>query len=313
MTTYVLSPSPFQKFFDNNGAPLANGLLFTYAAGTTNKLATAKDSTGTPNNNPIQLNARGECDLWIPPNVAFDYTLSPAGDTDPPTKAIKTIPSIIQAQLITLYAGVDVGVVNAYVLAFTAPFSSYTDGTIIYWTPSHTNTGPSTLNINGIGALNVTYPDGSSLAGGELVANRTVQVMVLGGAFILLGTTIIQGSFTPTWTGFSVAPTGAISYTIIGSLVTLEFGALCTGTSNATAMTITNLPAQLRPLTTTDPIGVPCWLVDNGAVALGGFRHKIPAGTLEFFKGAAPPSATGFTNPGTKGFSLGMTLSYSRG
>jgi hypothetical protein len=308
--TNILSPTPVQKFFDNNGAPLARGLLFTYAAGTTNKLATKVSASGADNANPIVLNARGECDLWIPPNVAFDYVLSPPGDSDPPTNPIKTIRSVIHNELTTLYGGVDVGAVNAYVLAFTASFSSYTDGTIIYWTPSHTNTGPSTLNINSIGAQNITYPNGNLLSGGELVANRTVQVMVLSGAFILLGTVIIQGTFTPTWSGFSVPPTGAVFFTINGSLVTLEFGGLCTGTSNATSMSITNVPAQLRPLSTTDPTGAPCWMVDNGVVCVGGFR-KAGLSSLEFFKGIAPPDITGFTNSGTKGFSLGQTLSYS--
>lgn len=79
-----LSPLPIQKFFDNNGRPLAGGLLFTYAAGTSTKIATYVDSTGvTPNTNPIVLNFRGECRLWIDPTLAYKFILSPANDIDP--------------------------------------------------------------------------------------------------------------------------------------------------------------------------------------------------------------------------------------
>jgi hypothetical protein len=42
------------QFFDNNGVPLAGGLLYSYAAGTTTPLATYTTSSGvTPNTNPI--------------------------------------------------------------------------------------------------------------------------------------------------------------------------------------------------------------------------------------------------------------------
>lgn len=90
--TPFLSPSPFLKFFDNNGAPLANGKLFTYAAGTTTKQATYTDSTGTtPNTNPIILDARGECNCWIDPTISYKFSLAPSTDTDPPTNPIKVI------------------------------------------------------------------------------------------------------------------------------------------------------------------------------------------------------------------------------
>jgi hypothetical protein len=49
-----------QQFFDNNGAVLAGGLLYTYAAGTTTPLASYTDSTGgVANANPIVLDAAG--------------------------------------------------------------------------------------------------------------------------------------------------------------------------------------------------------------------------------------------------------------
>jgi hypothetical protein len=56
----VLLLPPIFQFFDNNGDPLANGFVYTYAAGTTTPLATYTNSSGTiAAPNPIELNAAG--------------------------------------------------------------------------------------------------------------------------------------------------------------------------------------------------------------------------------------------------------------
>jgi hypothetical protein len=90
-----LSPLPIQKFFDNNGTPLTGGLLYTYVAGTTTKIATYTDSSGgTPNTNPVVLNFRGEANVWLDPTLTYKFTLAPLGDTDPPTKPIWTVDNI---------------------------------------------------------------------------------------------------------------------------------------------------------------------------------------------------------------------------
>ena len=85
-----LAPSP--KFqFNQNGAPLSGGLLFTYAAGTTTKLATYNSSTGgTPNTNPVVLDSNGQADVWLTAGSTYKFVLSPAGDTDPPSNAFWT-------------------------------------------------------------------------------------------------------------------------------------------------------------------------------------------------------------------------------
>jgi hypothetical protein len=46
------------QFFDNNGIPLAGGLIYTYAAGTTTPQATYTTSAGNiANANPIVLDS----------------------------------------------------------------------------------------------------------------------------------------------------------------------------------------------------------------------------------------------------------------
>lgn len=61
-----LSPLPKLQFFDANGNPLVGGRLYTFAAGTTTPLDTYTDATGTiAASNPIVLNGRGECEVWL--------------------------------------------------------------------------------------------------------------------------------------------------------------------------------------------------------------------------------------------------------
>lgn len=90
MPVVTLSPLVRQQF-NSNGSPVANGLLFAYAAGTTNKATTYKDFSGTtPNTNPIVLDENGECDLWLDESEVYKLVLSPPGDTDPPTNPLWT-------------------------------------------------------------------------------------------------------------------------------------------------------------------------------------------------------------------------------
>lgn len=62
----ILTASPKMQFFDSNGALLVGGKLYTYAAGTTTPLATYTSQTaGTPNANPVIMDARGEASVWL--------------------------------------------------------------------------------------------------------------------------------------------------------------------------------------------------------------------------------------------------------
>jgi hypothetical protein len=74
--TAQLAPSFVFKAFDNNGNPLANGQLFSYAAGTSTPQATYVDSSQTTQNtNPVILNARGEANVWLDPTLGYKVTL----------------------------------------------------------------------------------------------------------------------------------------------------------------------------------------------------------------------------------------------
>ena len=92
----ALAPPPFQKFFANNGEPLALGLVFTYISGTPTKQVTYNGSGGN-NANPIVLNARGEADILLDTSLTYTFVIAPPGDTDPPSFPIKQIDNIAAA------------------------------------------------------------------------------------------------------------------------------------------------------------------------------------------------------------------------
>ena len=67
------------QFFDNNGVPLAGGLIYTYAAGTTTPQATYTTSAGTvAHTNPIVLNSAGRVpggELWLEMGLNYKFVL----------------------------------------------------------------------------------------------------------------------------------------------------------------------------------------------------------------------------------------------
>lgn len=76
----ILAPTIRQRFFTTDGAPLAGGKLYTYAAGTTTDLATYTDYTeASANTNPVILDANGECNLWLGAN-AYKMVLKNSAD-----------------------------------------------------------------------------------------------------------------------------------------------------------------------------------------------------------------------------------------
>lgn len=74
------------QFFDNNGAPLTGGKLYTYAAGTTTPQATYTTiSGGTAHANPIILDSAGRVSaggqIWLTVGLSYKFVLKTSVDT----------------------------------------------------------------------------------------------------------------------------------------------------------------------------------------------------------------------------------------
>ncbi len=62
--------SPLVQFFTDAGAPLAGGLVYTYAAGSTTPIPSYSDAAGTvANSNPVVLDASGKAVIYLGPVV----------------------------------------------------------------------------------------------------------------------------------------------------------------------------------------------------------------------------------------------------
>ncbi len=77
MSTGTLSPVGKQQFFDDNGDPLAAGLLYTYSAGTSTPAVTYSDpdlAVIHQNANPIVLDSAGRCTIYLDAS-SYKYVL----------------------------------------------------------------------------------------------------------------------------------------------------------------------------------------------------------------------------------------------
>lgn len=111
-----------------NGVPANGAKVFTYAAGSSTKLATYTDDAGTvPQANPIILNSRGEPEspIWLTEGQAYKFVFTASTDSDPPTSPIRTVDDVtgVGDNSVSLDQWVDSGVTPTYVSAtqFTVP------------------------------------------------------------------------------------------------------------------------------------------------------------------------------------------------
>lgn len=74
--TIVLSTPPYQQFYDDNGAPLNTGLIYTYVAGGLTPTPTYTDQGGlTECSNPIELDSAGRAVFWLDSAVSYKFII----------------------------------------------------------------------------------------------------------------------------------------------------------------------------------------------------------------------------------------------
>lgn len=67
--------SPVLHFDNEKGKPLAGGFLCTYLSNTDTPVATYKDASGSLNDVEIELDSRGECEVWLDPALVYKFVL----------------------------------------------------------------------------------------------------------------------------------------------------------------------------------------------------------------------------------------------
>jgi len=108
------------------------------------------------------------------------------------------------------YLGQSTGTANALVLTSTGPkLASTTPYKVFLFASNLTNTGPVTVAIDGLTAINIVNPDTSALRSGQLQANRFYQLILINGSALLARPDESWQTWTPAITQ-SVAVTSTI-------------------------------------------------------------------------------------------------------
>lgn len=166
MAQVSLGPAPITTFIDSTGAPLAGGLIYTYAAGTNTPQATYTDSTGTVlNSNPVVLDSAGRAQIWF---ISSAYKI-----------VVKDVNGVQQYEVDGFSIGLFANGNNAFI-------------------GNNTFAGTSTFNgavtINNGGALNGTFTGNPNFSGsptfaGTLVANRFQSTVATGTTPLIIAST----------------------------------------------------------------------------------------------------------------------------
>jgi hypothetical protein len=311
MTVAYLAPYFRQQFFAPNGQFLSYGQVFTYEVGSTTPIETYVDSTGTTQNtNPIILDAYGSCSMWMLPNTGYKISVFDQSGNQLPGYPVDHIYN----QQESFWGGIDTGFANAYMVNFNAGFSSLVNGIIIYFIASNSNTCFSTLNVNGLGAIEIFNQNGSSLGAGQITGGGVTSVIYYNGKWLLtsvLGSIQQSGSFTGTFTGFTAPVTASVQYRIYSNVAYMFFNTTPPfGTSNSTSMTMTGLPTAMIP--SVDKF-ILCCTEDNGNTEQLSALAVTSSGTCTFYKylfGSGVFNSAGYTNSGAKGLPVDWSVSY---
>lgn len=203
MTTTLL-PVPKARFFDASGAPLAGGKVYTYVAGTTTPKTTYTDAGGgTPNANPVILDAAGEANIWIQGN--YKIVLKNSADVTQWTVDNVSGASEVSVQWLTV-TGTDTLIATPQ-----SAVTSYQAQQIFLFYAENTNTTAVTINISGLGAKSITKNGSVALVAGDIVSGAIVQINYDGTRFQMQ--TVPAGTYLNKATGGSV--TGQTSFTNI--------------------------------------------------------------------------------------------------
>ena len=243
------------QFFDNSGAVLTGGLLYTYTAGTTTPVTTYQDSAGsTPNANPIVLDSVGRvsAEVWLTTGAAYKLVLKTSTGTTLWTmdnlRGINDVSSVAWAAITgkptTLSGyGITDGITAATAAATYAPIAS----------PSLTGTASATDEA--ANSYNIGWRDCPQKAPGTsyqlVLSDRGKQVLMNGTALTLTVPANSSVAF-PIGTTIMVVNTNVTSLSIA---ITTDTMTLANSTTTGTRTLAQNGMATLTK------VGATSWLI----------------------------------------------------
>ncbi len=85
-----------------------------------------------------------------------------------------------------LIGGTDTGTANSYVMTNSPSMTKYSNFLTLLLKIANSNTGASVINVDGLGSVSITRPDGSATQANDLRAGQVVVLSYISGAFQLV-------------------------------------------------------------------------------------------------------------------------------
>lgn len=323
----TLLPNGEQYFTDNNGLPLSAGCVFFYIPGTTSPKATYQNAAQTvANTNPVALDSAGRAIIYGTGTYRQIVNAS-GGGANPCAPAGAQIWDQLTASTdssSTIFAGASAGTPNS--ITVTAPAFSGTDGQVINYISTNTNTAAATFNPSGFGAVPIVRDSATgpgALVGGELVATNAVSLIydATAGTFHILspvtwpntsgvpvGTIIPVAGFTAP-SNYAFANGQLVSRTTYSSLfsnLTLaQTGTISSGSPTITALADTTSIGYGMPVESTGiPGGATILSCAATTCTMSANATVSRSGTMTFFAYSNGDGSTTFGLPDYRGYAM---------
>lgn len=325
---------PRQFHVASNGTPYASARLYTYRANTITPLDVYTTiDYDTEHANPVEADANGIFPaIYIDPDSGYDLKIELKTSADVLIYTEDDIPRQDSDFANGDFSG---NVAVAGTLAVTgattlsgAQVTAAEPRIKLYESDAATDKKLWDIDVQGSVLSIRTRTDADAVGKDALVITRgtttALASIAIGNAtdvpaVTVNGTTLVaadvaqvsSGSFTGTLTGCSGSPTGTFNYKKNGNIVSLYAdGSGVSGASTSTAMTLTGLPAAIRPPTFAPNVYT---LVKDNDPGSGAYIPIIASistgGTITFFS-ASTGSGTAFTAANNKGIGPGWSITY---
>src|ERR1019366_1284612 len=302
----TLLPPGMQCFTDATGAVISGSVNMFYPSTTTAKPTWQDSAQVSLNSQPIQLDGNGCATIYgIGAYRQQLYDGPVVGGSTTGTLIFDKITTDTSAFNSTFWAGLAGGTPNVITIVDTG-FNG-TDGTVVNFTALATNTGSTTINPSGFGAISVvksTTAGPVSLVGGEIVQSNQISVVYSASAntFTILNPPIqsASGNTAPLCgtSGLKIvnggSPSSIISVTANSAVMVSSSGLV--QSRNTISLTGLNITTGTSTSTANGMDGeapgtsawIYIWLIDNGSATAA--LTSLASGN-----GLAPSLPSGYT------------------